>query len=82
MAARNDEVGRLQHGLDAEREQLAEVKVAGVSSGPISTSLLQHDRPLVEPLGRAEDRDPVRVAPWIIGQWMELGPRWRGSKEG
>ncbi len=46
----------------------------------ISTSFWSRIGAGVEAVVGPEDREPVRVSPWMIGQLMELGPRWSGQQ--
>jgi hypothetical protein len=53
-----------------------------VSFSPISTSFCNRIGPVSRPLSGQKIVSPVLSAPWMIGQLIELGPRWRGSSDG
>jgi hypothetical protein len=53
-----------------------------VSSSPIGTSFCIRMGPSSRPLSGQKMLSPVRASPQMMGQLMELPPRWRGSSEG
>ena len=64
VLARGHEVGRFEHRLHAQREEPVEVDRAERVVRADRRLLLQDHRPLVEAVGRAEDRQPgLRLAP-------------------
>ena len=82
VRAGDNRVGRLQHRLHAHREEAVEIQRAQRVVRADRRPLLYITAPSSSPsVGRKSVR-PVSVSPLMIGQLIELGPRYFGSSDG
>ena len=80
---RLDEIDRLDHGLDAQREEAVEVERSdGVFVARSGSLRCKRIGPVSIPLSGQNQVTPACASPMMRVQLIALAPRWRGRSEG